>query len=42
MTAPQFKKLLKARVSPSNLETLMASLSVFNQGSISKGSDTPL
>ena len=37
MTAPQFFKLLKARVSPSNLETLMASLSVFNQGSISKG-----
>jgi hypothetical protein len=37
LTAPAFFALLRTHVHPSNLETLMAALSVFNKGSIGKG-----
>ena len=36
MTTPAFFSLLTRSVAPSNLETLMHALSVFNQGKIGK------
>ncbi len=36
MTTPAFFSLLTRNVAPSNLETLMHALSVFNQGKIGK------